>query len=145
MTVPTGEAWRPHLGGQVGRLALFTTLLLVLGGVPSGCRAVDFLNSVGEEHLDLPRMESDIQSRLEERLEARWRTPNPSATSVSRVHCRKRSELSATCFARVGRARTAQRYEIEVSVDPDTGSYNWEVVGQRRIRARAEAEGRWAA
>src|SRR5215212_6864822 len=130
MTAPTAEAWRSRLGGRVGRLAVATVLFLVLGGVLSGCRAVDFLNSIGKEHLDLPRMESDIQSRLEERLEARWRTPNPSATSVSRVHCRKRSELSATCFARVGRARTAQRYEIEVSVDPDTGSYNWEVVGQ---------------
>jgi len=95
----------------------------------AGCQATDFLNSVGKEHLDVGRMESDIRSRLQRRLESDARTTRRSVESVGRVRCRERSELVATCRARVSRPSGTRLLRIHVSVDPETGAYTWEVVG----------------
>jgi hypothetical protein len=94
----------------------------------AGCRATDFLNDVGKEHLDLGRMEADIRSGLQRRLEIGSRSTSASVTSVSRVRCRERSELAATCVARVVERDGRRRVRIEVTVNPETGDYTWEVV-----------------
>ena len=110
--------------------------LVLAGAVGSGCTAVDFLNSVGKEQLDIPRMEAEIRSRLQDRLQSR--STAESVASVSRLRCRQRSESSATCFARVGRPRKITRLRIEVSVDPETGEYTWEVVERTEVRAKGQ-------
>ena len=110
--------------------------LVLAGAVGSGCTAVDFLNSVGKEQLDIPRMEAEIRSRLQDRLQAQSRSTSESVASVNRLRCRQRSESSATCFARVGRPRKITRLRIEVSVDPETGDYTWEVVERTEVRAK---------
>ena len=112
--------------------------LVLAGAVGSGCTAVDFLNSVGKEQLDIPRMEAEIRSRLQDRLQAQSRSTSESVASVSRLRCRQRSESSATCFARVGRPRKTTRLRIEVSVDPETGDYTWEVVERTKVRANGQ-------
>ena len=112
--------------------------LVLAGAVGSGCTAVDFLNSVGKEQLDLPRMEAEIRSRLQDRLQAQSRSTSESVASVNRLRCRQRSESSATCFARVGRPRKITRLRIEVSVDPETGDYTWEVVERTEVRAKGQ-------
>jgi hypothetical protein len=110
------------------RVLVLAALALASAGL-GGCRATDFLNSVGKEHLDLGRMESDIRSSLQRRLEDEEHTTSGSVTSVGRVRCRERSEIAATCLARVREASGKRRLErIDVSVDPDTGGYSWEVV-----------------
>ena len=112
--------------------------LVLAGAVGSGCTAVDFLNSVGKEQLDIPRMEAEIRSRLQDRLQAQSRSTSESVASVSRLRCRQRSESSATCFARVGRPRKNTRLRIEVSVDPETGEYTWEVGERTEVRAKGQ-------
>ncbi|HLL85956.1 MAG TPA: hypothetical protein VK387_01440 [Thermoleophilaceae bacterium] len=104
-------------------------VLAIAGGTVAGCRATDFLDDVGTEHLDLGRMEADIRSRLQRRLEADARSTRRSVTSVGHVRCRERSELEAMCRARVSRPSGRRLVRIRVSVDPDTGAYTWEVVG----------------
>jgi len=111
------------------RLGALAVVLAIAGGTVAGCRATDFLDDVGTEHLDLGRMESDIRSRLQRRLETGARSTRGSVTSVGRVRCRERSELEATCRARVSRPSGRRLVRIRVSVDPDTGAYTWEVVG----------------
>ena len=112
--------------------------LVLAGAVGSGCTAVDFLNSVGKEQLDIPRMEAEIRSRLQDRLQGQSRSTSESVASVNRLRCRQRSESSATCFARVGRPRKITRLRIEVSVDPETGDYTWEVVERTEVRAKGQ-------
>jgi hypothetical protein len=73
-------------------------------------------------------MESDIRSSLQRRLEAVEHTTGGSVSSVGPVRCHERSAISAMCFARVRRAHARRRVRIEVSVDPDTGRYGWEIV-----------------
>ena len=115
---------RRGTGAPAGCAAVIVGVALL-----AGCRATDFLNEVGREHLDLGRMEADIRSGLQRRLESESRSTSASVASVSRVRCRERSELRATCAARVVEDERRRRVRIEVRVDPDTGDYTWEVVG----------------
>jgi hypothetical protein len=113
-------------GRRLATAVALSAACLVLGG----CRAVDFLNDVGEPQLDLGRMESDIRSRLQHRLESESRSTRTSVTSVGRVRCRQRSEIEARCIARVARGGDRRRLlRIDVSVDSETGAYRWEVGG----------------
>jgi hypothetical protein len=123
-----GSVGRRRVPARARRIAAAAALVALAGGAVSDCRAVDFLNGVGQEHLDLARMESDIRSGLQRRLEEDSRSTSSSVTSVGRVRCRERSRLAATCRARVARPSGRQVVRIEVTVDPDTGAYTWELV-----------------
>ena len=124
------DATRGNVGPRLPRAGRLLGVLLAgaaAGGL-GGCRATDFLNDVGKEHLDLGRMETDIRSSLQRRLEGETRTTRESVSSVGRVRCRERSEIEATCRARVSRASGPRVLRIRVSVDPETGGYTWEVL-----------------
>lgn len=106
-----------------------TWLALVVAAVLApGCGAVDLVNELDDPQLDLERMQGDIRSQLQRDLESRSRTTSSSVASVGRVRCRQRSELEATCFARVRRRSGRRLRELAVVVDPDTGRYRWEFV-----------------
>ncbi len=106
-----------------------TWLALVVAAVLApGCGAVDLVNELDDPQLDLERMQGDIRSQLQRDLESRSRSTSSSVASVGRVRCRQRSELEATCFARVRRRSGRRLRELAVVVDPDTGRYRWEFV-----------------
>ncbi len=113
---------------RAARHGLTRGLLLALLAVVPGCGAVDFLNDLSEDRLDLGRMEGDIRSQMQRRLESDARTTRGSVASVGRVRCRQRSELEASCFARVSQDGRRRLRRILVSIDSRTGRYTWEIV-----------------
>jgi hypothetical protein len=110
------------------RLFWLLALLLAVAVLAGGCSAIDFLNEIEEPGLDITRMETDLRSQLQHDLESRSRSTRSSVASVGRVRCRERSEVEATCFARVPRRGGRRLRELAVFVDPDTGRYRWEYV-----------------
>ena len=115
----------PRRNGSARAICIALVAAAVLA---PGCGAVDFVNELDKPQLDLERMQGDIRSQLQRELESRARTTSSSVASVGRVRCRQRSELEATCFARVRRRSGRRLRELAVDVDPDTGTYRWEFV-----------------
>jgi hypothetical protein len=101
---------------------------MFVGALASGCGPVDLINELDEPGLDIARMETDLRSQLQRDLESRSRSTSSSVASVGRVRCRERSEVEATCFARVARRGGRRLRKLAVSIDPETGVYQWEYV-----------------
>jgi hypothetical protein len=116
-------------GWPLRRCAWPTAGLAAVALAAADCGATDFINEMAEPTLDIARMEDDIRWELQRNLEGRARSTRGSVASVGQVRCRQRTELTATCRARVARPSGRQLWRLTVSVNPDTGRYRWEIAG----------------
>jgi hypothetical protein len=117
-----GEAASDTSRSRVAVVALVVALATVAGG----CKPVDFVNELDDPGLDIARMETDLRSQLQRDLESRSRSTSSSVASVGRVRCRERSDVEATCFARLSRSTGRRLRKLTVSIDPESGLYRWE-------------------